>query len=145
MLRCRVVAALKAHGHDAFGVGGGRRSHPLRHRDRVCDRLLHDHVDPGGEGIHDRVGVLVVRRADVHDIGPDRVQQGPVIRKARDVPTVLGRRPSLGLGVGHRHQFHVGHRVDGRQVDGGDVTAPDDGRSDRHEARESRSLTCCST
>jgi hypothetical protein len=95
--------------------------------------LLQQHGDAALQEVEGDRDVLVVRRADVHDVRPELLDQLPVVGEPQHSVALLGVGQAGGIGVAHGHQLDVRQRRDRREVHDGDVPAPDHGRS-RHEA-----------
>ena len=131
------------------GLAPAGLEHRLGVRERLRDRLLEDHVDAALDAVHGHRGVLVVRGADVDDVGPKRVEHRAVVGVCGYAVRGGSRRGAFVVDVADADQLGPVEVVEGGQVDGRDVTAADDGRADgcRHESalRASRSATCCST
>ena len=93
-----------------------RRDEPVGLGDRVRDRLLDQHAGAGAEAVDRHRDVLVVRSADMHDIGAHRLEQLAVVGERRHaVP--FGRRRGAGrVGVADPDEIGAGEVPDRLQV-----------------------------
>ena len=102
--------------------------------DRVGDRLLDQDADAGVEAVDRHRDVLVVRGADVHDLGAYRLEQLRMVGEPRHAVLLARRGGPVGVGVADADQVDAVEVRDRRQVDDRYRPAPDHGarRSSRH-------------
>ncbi|GAA3641101.1 hypothetical protein GCM10022200_26050 [Microbacterium awajiense] len=61
-------------------------------------------------------GVLMMRGADMHDVGLDGLEQRAVVGEAGSSGRCFGLRPTAVVGVAYAHEFHAGVRRDRGEV-----------------------------
>ena len=116
-------------------IAVGDRAHPpgrgsrLDHAPSVAavggERLLAQHVGPGGEGCDRLLGVQVVGRADMDDLGSDGGRASP--RDRRTVCRSPSERGAVQGPAAHGRDL-AAQLADQAGVDAGDAAAADDGR-----------------
>jgi len=149
LLRRTVVPVLEADGDLHGGVREVSVQHRLGVGEGVRDRLLEDDVNSACDAVHRDRRVLVVRCADVHDVGPEGVEHLAMVGVGDRALSVGGGLGAGGVHVTDADELHAVEVAQRRQVDRRDVAAPDDCRADRRRhrfvLRASSSATCCST